>query len=651
MRDLFDDNTLKNLITKAASPERPSKEARHRILAVIQEKTNIKPLKRPVSPFRLTRPGVAVAAAAVLIVIPLIVVISVLLQPSYRDAIPFIVYSHRGGFLGDTDNPLTKGYELGHREMIRTGRGEQVIIERKDEAVVYLFSESLLTISSGAERKRQTGFSLDKGSLYINKYSPNDPNTYYAVTIRNEYIFVLKGTRVYFSIGLDATVTVILYDGLLSIERLPETVRGIPSSLQAPVKLQIFTDGKWKTSGIEAWADDEKALDELLRMPSPYTGLIAEIAYHRRQQFENAALEPSVRRQPEATPVRELEKPPYIVTALGEIGFNGMRDDTVNYFASTSDEGRLYFVNQHELFIIENGTILKVPGIDPSSSFRSKPLIMGSTLCLFTANTLLLLDTHTMKADREIPFPRDGSIDLHYIPHTAGNLIIIPVQNHGYYTIDPVSDDPRLLLLHKEAFPLSPVPADGRIVIGAYYASYLGIIDFGGAILAKTPLQGNTYVNIVHQNNKLYLYSEKADRYSIAIYDTALKPAGGIDLPQKIATDFIVTGTTIWGIDTNGTLFYADTVSGQKASVTRIHGGALSSRHMRFLELYRSDDSIMAACENGTIVLVNSESRKVSGRITVDTGERLYTAPIVTGNFIHVVSNTGRVFRIEKNNE
>jgi hypothetical protein len=649
----YDERQLKELIKTGSVPERPSEDFRNRMFTMIKEKTEIQTHKPPRFTLFLSPRALAAAAAALILIIPLIILFTLYFSSSTQSSIPFLVVSNRGGTLVGRETSITQGYTLNEKDIIRTGIGEQVVLQRKNMAVFYLFSLSELEISHLTGKSGRMDLTLIEGSLFVNKISPHNSKESITVAVGDDYVFVLKGTCVYFSIDKNKNITIILYDGLISIQPPPDHVADLPLSLYSPEKLCIFTDGSWQKSTYVSWSEDEKALGELLRSPFPYTGLIEEI--HLRKSGRNDSISPETilhEKRPEETPTpRPEKKPRYLISRIGHIGQEDISQNTVNFFSSAIDKGRIFWINQHELYRMENDRISKAEQITPASSFRARPLMINNTLCLSSANSLLLVDSSSLRLKREIAFPVDGSVDHNFSPQYIRGLVIIPIQNYGYYLFDSLRHDSLLKLIYKEPFPLAPLPAGNDIFIGSYYNSYIGLIDTKGAEIFKTTLGGNTFVNHVYHKDILYAYAEEADGNKIIAFDNSGKRIKELNLPWKIVSDFIVKDHTIWAVTASGMLVTLDTEKGNRKELIRIHATTLSSRQMRYLQLYDTATHIFAACEDGTIVVIDPHRLIVDEQITVNRDEKFFCPPLVLDYALYVVANTGTVYKIVKNEE
>jgi hypothetical protein len=646
----YNERQLKELIKNGSVQERPSEDFRNRMLTMIKEKTKIQTHKPPRFTLFLNPRALAIGAAALILIIPLIILFSLYVTSSIQSIIPFLVVSNKGGTLVGKDTYITQGYTLNEKDIIRTGIGEQVVLQRKNIVLFYLFSLSELEISHLTGKPVRMDLTLIEGSLFVNKISPHHNKESITVAVGNDYVFVLKGTCVYFSIDKDKNKTIILYEGLISIQPPPDHAPDLPLSLYAPEKLCIFSDGSWQKSAFTSWSEEEKALGEKLRSPFPYTDWIEEIPLQKSGKDDAISPETILyEKRPEKTTTPPPEKPRYLISRIGHIGQADISQNTVNFFSSVSDKNRIFWINQHELYCMENNRIIKAEEINPASSFRAQPLIINNTLYLSSANALLLVDTATLRLTRKIAFPVDGSVDHNFSPHHTGGLVIIPVQNHGYFILDTLHPHSPLKLIYKEPFPLAPLPAGDNIFIGSYYNSYVGLIDMKGVEIFKTKLGGNTFVNHVYHKNILYTYAEEADENKIIAFDNSGKRIKELHLPWKLVSDFIVKDHTIWAVTPSGMLFSLDTETGNRKELIQIYTTTLSSRQMRYLQLSETATHIFAPCENGTIVVMDSHRLIVDEQIPVDRDEIFFSPPLVLDHAIYAAANSGTVYKIVKN--
>jgi hypothetical protein len=630
----FNDNQLKQLITTASNFKRPSKNTRMRILTMIKQNTQSAPQKKTFLSIFKYRPVFSFSAAA-LVLISLIALVTLLLIIPVKSEQPLVVASQNAGILVSTEQSLTLGQELKQDDTIRNGAGKQTIVERKDMLVAYLFSESELKIAQLNKYDRALQLKLRRGSLYINKLSAPDKAKSFKVDVGADYTFILTGTRVYFSIDENRKITVILYDGSITIDAYIKVKPDFPFVLNAPITLTIFPDARWEKQNSDAWTEQEKHLDTILSQPHPYTGKIKEISLIKDKSIAQKAEETTSRR--------------YQISRIGNIAPARTKQGAVNYYASVSEGGRGYFINQNELFILDKNFSSLRKIIQLSGILKAKPIVVQNVLCLSSANSLILIDTGTFQISREISLPADGSIDHNYFPQKQGSAVYVPVQNWGYYKFNPLEKGSNLILVYKEVFPLAPAPLGNTVFVGSYYNNYVGLLDRQGTVLFKSPLNSNCFVNYVIDNEMLYVYSEENAKNKIICFNTSGKRINEWELPWKLVSDFKLINKKLCCISTTGRLFMLNTTTGAVKQMIRLYHTALTTRQMRYFEFLQDGRRILAGTEDGQLVIIDALQEKVVECLTINKNEKFFAAPLVLKNNIYCIANSGNVYSITKN--
>jgi hypothetical protein len=254
--------------------------------------------------------------------------------------------------------------------------------------------------------------------------------------------------------------------------------------------------------------------------------------------------------------------------------------------------------------------------------------------------------THT------VTLPKDGSIDHNFLPCAIDGNICLPVQNNGYYVLDPEAAGAGLRLLVKEPFPVGPRPAvagGAALYIGSYYNKYVGAVTASGGMVYQFKLNGSSAVNFVVADRSLFLYAvEPAGSFLVRLSEAG-KETGRWPLPAALKADFRAAGSRLAGVSADGRLFVLDTVTGKNAVIDRIVKRELSSRQWRNLELCVDGNLLYAPTDRGSLLVVNLIRGQKEDEIFVKPGEEFYTAPFFFKGTLYAVANSGVVYRIVKN--
>ncbi|MBN2352215.1 MAG: PQQ-binding-like beta-propeller repeat protein [Spirochaetales bacterium] len=610
------------------------KKAEKRVLAVIREKTAAKP--RP-SFFRVFRYSPALAAVAIVIVaVPLgLVLAGILFFPS-PGAVPLVAVSDKGGSVEGRAAPLRFGDVVREHDVLRTGPGEQPALERKDRIDIQLFSRSTLEIEGFAESGPDLSLRLDRGSLYIDKRAPGREGGRVAVSI-DAFVFTLKGTRVYFSVDGERVVRLICYDGRIEAGTVEVGAERVLFSLPAGAKAEVRPDGTWTVD--RTLSPAEKDLDSALRRGLPRTDFVKELSLG-----EGVSSTGEERRSGAAKVIS-----PYTITDVGGIAGVNPGEEGVRFYGVAEAAGRVFFVNHKDVFTLEAGGIVKRRGLVSRALFMTRPFAAGRRIGFAVPGAVVLVDAATLADSVTVTLPSDGSIDHNFMPAVWGDRLVLPVQNHGYYALEPDAGPENLRLLVKEPFPVAPLATDGILYLGSYYETYVSGVNTQGTILFKTRLKGNTAVNpALSRGSVLVAVVESSHPYLLRL-DAAGRETGRWRLAAALKADFLAIGDLLFGVYSDGRLFELDTTSGRVSVVGRLFERQLTSRQWRNVGLCPAGGMVYAPTDRGSILAVDLARGKKAEEIAVKSGEAFYTAPFVHGGALYAVGNSGTVYRIVKN--
>ncbi len=610
------------------------KKAEDRVLAVIREKTAAQ--ARP-SFFRIFRYSPALAAAAVLLVaLPLAVVLAGALFFRSPAAFPLVAVSAKGGVVEGRAAPLRFGDAVHERDVLRTGPGEQLALERQGRISIQLFSRSTLEIEGFSATRPDLAMRLDRGSLYVDKRIRGEEGGRVAVSI-DDFVFALKGTRVYFSVDGDRVIRLICYDGLIEANAARAGTKRVLFTLPAGGKAEVRPDGTWSIA--RALSAAEKDLDSTLRRGLPRDEFIKELpvgdaGLSAANEKENGVAE---------------KVPPYTITEVGSIAGKNPGEEGVRFYGVAEAAGRVFLVNQQDVFTLEAGGVVKHPGLVNRAMFMTRPFAAGGRIGFAVPGAVVLLDAASPAKAVTVPLPSDGSIDHNFLPVFSDGRLILPVQNHGYFVLNPEAGPESLRLLFKEPFPVEPLAAAGVLYVGSYYETYVAGIDSKGTVLFKTPLKGNTAVNPAFSRGSVLVADVESSRPFIVRLDAAGRETGRWRLAAALKADFLAVGDLVFGVYADGRLFKLDTKSGRASAVGRLFARQLTSRQWRNVGLCPADGRLYAPTDRGSILAVDIERGEKTEEIAVKGGESFYTGPFTHDGALYAVGNSGTVYRIVKN--
>jgi hypothetical protein len=631
----IDENRMRELVRLGSDFAPVPENTEAKVLAAIREKTASRPR---LSIVRLFRYSPALAAAAVLVVIlPLAAVLAGTLLFPGAARYPLIAVSDKGGAVTGRETPLRFGDVFAEKDVIRTGAGEQVALERKGLIALQLFSNSTLEIAGFAETRRGLALRLGRGALYVNKTAPPDDRSPVTVAI-DAYTFALKGTRVYFSVNDRRVIHIICYDGLIETMTGQGKTGKLIFSLNAGEKAEIKPDGGWTI--VRTFTREERTLDEDLRGGLPRLKFIKEIS------FDGAA--------PAVLPEREKDEgetvPPYTVTAVGNIAAKQEGEEGARFYGAAEAGGRVFLVNQESVFTLDAAGVTERPGLVKAAAFMVRPFAAGRYVAFAKPGSIALVDPDALKPAAEVTLPKNGSIDHNFLPcAAAAGQLCVPVQNNGYYVMDPEARPASLRLLVEEPFPLGPA-ADGAVLyIGSYYTHFVAGINPDGSTVFKTQLKGSTAVNLVVRDQSLYVHTAEPAGYFIIRLNEAGRETGRWKLDAALKADFREAGGKLIGLYGDGRLFVLDPANGRIGVIDRVFRKTLTSRQWRNAGLCVRGNLVYAPTDRGSLLAVDVLRGKTEEEIFVKPKEEFFTAPFFYRDTLYAVADSGTVYRIVKN--
>jgi hypothetical protein len=631
------DNRIKELIRMGSDFTPIPRKTEERVLALIREKTTAAPRPSLFGIFRYS--PVLGAAVAALVILPLAAVLAGALFFPGAEQVPLVAVSDKGGVVTGRETPLHAGVVLAEKDVIRTGPREQVALERKGLIDVQLFSNSVLELARFSDTRRELALRLTRGSMYIHKKNPEDRANPVTVGI-DSFTFTLKGTRVYFAVDAARLVRVICYEGIIEATAASSKQGEVVLSLAAGESAVLKEDGTWTRSTTVSLP--EQALDADLRHGLPRLDFIKELP------VAGAPLD----RLPQTDTDAGETIAPYTVTALGSIASQDPAEEGIRFYGAAEAGGRLFLVNRQSVFTLEAKGVVARPGLVGQATFMVRPFPAGKFAAFVKPGAIVLVDPVDLKMTHTVTLPKDGSIDHNFLPCAIDGNICLPVQNNGYYVLDPEAAGAGLRLLVKEPFPVGPRPAvagGAALYIGSYYNKYVGAVTASGGMVYQFKLNGSSAVNFVVADRSLFLYAvEPAGSFLVRLSEAG-KETGRWPLPAALKADFRAAGSRLAGVSADGRLFVLDTVTGKNAVIDRIVKRELSSRQWRNLELCVDGNLLYAPTDRGSLLVVNLIRGQKEDEIFVKPGEEFYTAPFFFKGTLYAVANSGVVYRIVKN--
>ena len=572
-------------------------------------------------------------------------------------AAEMVVVSQSGGQLRRADTPLDFGYSIKEQDSIITATGEQVYIQNGLRTGLFLFSHSTLEFTNLEPESASIALTLQQGSLYIHKNQPPEAITRVAVKIE-DYSFTLLGTRVYFSVDAEKTITVLCYDGRIVVKQKQNQPL---CQLEKKEKLTIQPGGDWQIHAYETWCLPEQTLDAKLSSLVPFTLKIPEVdspapltitsgeetnasSAQSRRQTTGSTASPGPTTSPDPT------LPPYSVSSSGNIAPPGGGN---SFYALLATGAKTFAINSHQLFILTENAPREIDIFPGTPDFRVSPIIAGPWLVLFSLNNIYLIKHASLDTVRTIPMVVEGIITDNYAPCYVNGKLYLPIRNRGYYTIDLDRGDFTLKKLYNEPFPLSPIVAEAEIYVGSYFDNYIAALDNSGKELWKYPLAGKSYTNLVKEKDLLYIYLQQGETHKILQLSTGGKLLAEGELPGKMVSDFIVANGTLYGVLSGGTFFAFDLTTTQKAArytpLKRSFSAGLTTSLARNFKLGYTKGRIYSGTDSGEVVVYNIANKNFEPEVSLEAKGIFPFPPEFSKKGFLISSLKGHIFRVIEN--
>ncbi|MBN1523419.1 MAG: PQQ-binding-like beta-propeller repeat protein [Spirochaetales bacterium] len=627
MAQKSDNEYIKHLVKTGSGLVPVPKKTNDRVLAAIAQKTREYKKPRLITLIKYS-PGLSYAAAA-LIAVPIAAILTIMFLFSGSKTNNLTIASNKGGIIENRNVSAEYQKSVSNNDIIVTGSKEQVTLENGEYLAVHVFTNSRLQVNRSKDLNAD--FTLQSGSVYINKNYPVQADGMVAVRV-GDISFTLSGTRAYFSVDEKHVVTVICYEGMIAASRQKERPGEEPLPVIKAGNKAVIANGIWRFVETKDWSNEEKRLDKELEETVSPTELFQEIS---------AA---------SAAPQQEPEQlPPYSVTRIAK--FSGMDNSKTNYFtAIVSGTSAYIFSPTHYVILSKNGSVSPQKPYPAGIIIKNKPALAGTYLCLPSTASVEILDAVSGRQILSVPLPKDGSIDHSYNPVAWGALFLVPIQNKGYFLVDPAAATPMLELFKNEPFPVSPVPFGEQVYLGSYYSKNIGLYTKDKAEVFIKKLSGNPFSNSVKSGNSLFVAATTDSETIVSRLNSSGTITGTWKLGNIMTSDFFMADSAIIGVTADGRILLLDIASGRISLPARVYPSALSSRVRRNLFPALLGSRVYAGTDKGNIIVIDLFQGKTIEEIEV-ASNGIFSPLFVLGNNVHAVSNDGSIYRVVKNAE
>jgi outer membrane protein assembly factor BamB len=645
MIKMNDNDNMKRIIRSASRPRKVDAHADKRIFSLIEQKTaKIAPKPRFFTFLKLN-PRLAFALCA-LLVVPLAVTGVILLRSESVYHPPFVVISQQQGMLENERTPLESGYEVREHDRLSTRAAEQVTFQRSDAMAMHLFGGSRLEVLCYTPASPHMEVDLSAGALYINKETPFRKSARFQIDVR-KHAFILTGTRLYVQVDEDLTITGICYQGVVEVVKLVGNGWQQVCMLHENEKIIIKENGDWQIFDSDELSDREKAFDREISAHIPFKWHFSEPLPRRVPQDARAAEETEAPAQEKESEIA-FKKTDYTIIKVGSLASGKLGSGKVNFFAYALKQSTACIVNGREAYLFTPDKITRIPLPAGQQFIKIQPVITGNYLCVFSTQVLYLIARSTLQTVHTFPIGEIGFVADNYAARLQGGTLYIPFQNSGYYRLASDEENPTLVKVFEEPFPIAPLVKDNSIIVGSYYHKYLAEIDFAGQVQWKYMLQGASYCNVQKVGSGLYMYVEQAHGPALIKLNQDGVKIQEWSLPGRLTSDFVMYNNLMFGITKQGELFAFNTATSTHKIIARVFTGQLSTGELRTLGILIHNGRLYAGTDKGSVIIYNIQRAEIEEIVRVAAGEAFYSKPFIIGHALYCISNSGVLYKIVK---
>lgn len=602
------------------------------------------------------------AAVLVFLFIPLAATLLFMQNSSSKVKIgPMIVISDGSGTVRENEQ-LYFGYKIRKGDTLDSGN-EQISIQRGNTFGIQMFEDSSLTMAGAPEKQGPLYFILNKGSMYINKKGILEQDRNTVIDIRN-YSFTLIGTRVYFSLTADNSITVVCFEGRVQIDRNNsknnknnETI----GLLNENEKAVISEAGEISFLYGNDINEAEKYIDSELSGSIPFSKrlILPELSDKNKAGYKIIDTEyiTQSRENPEERTLPGLSGlsahtdkkevlPEYLITRIGVIPGGSLNNSETGFYSNAVIDDTAYLISDNSLVVLKDNSLTAIDILPDDPHFRIKPFVSEKYLGLASTKNIYLINRDDLSLSLSAQIPGRGMVADNYAPEISDNQIIVPVLNNGYYRLDLNKINSGLELLHQEVFPVSPTVVDNGVLVGSFYNNYISKLDKDGKQIWNYSLEGSSFSNFLVDGEMIFAYVLENDvPYIIMLENNSLKKRWKLN--NTLVSDFGKYNDYIFGIDTEGRLFILDTEKDLLSDICEVFSKQLSTRALRNISPVLINGLLTVGTDTGKLLLYDPESGIVE-EIIIDESEEFYTNAFAVGNSINLISNNGILYSVTK---
>ncbi|MBN1696212.1 MAG: FecR domain-containing protein [Spirochaetales bacterium] len=649
---------IRHLLKKTSRTSSIGSRAESRVLARIGEYTQKKAFR--FNPFLSLSLN---PSLSLILVIPLIAILSLTIAlritGAMDNALPEIVLASGSAIeMSENEAALQTGDRISPDTVVRIPEGSAGDFALSGKARFRFFPGSVFSLTVPSNSGKTVEIALSTGNLYISKTRALLDGKTLAVRT-GDYTMELTGTRVHVQ-RFENLIRAFCYEGIVRVRLAGKNDGRDIYTLLAGECIAISSVNGKPHYDIDGFLDTA-AVDfdrDCIEFPpfeaaftarhsgflTPYEGLPEADTNAECTHSVPVTSSDSVRQ--DTTEVAE----PYTFRLIGTVNGDEFGGNTPAFVTGASDGMRGYILTSHDLFLVDERGLRKCGDFPSHTTFKVKPVVSEDSICLLSTRAVYLLDKSTFRVKGEYPLPESGSSEDNYHPAAAGKSLIVPVLNNGYYSLDLQSGRRGPVRFFIERFPVTPIVwEDGRMTVGASYENYLAMIDTDGTIDWKYRLEGISYVNPVKAGGRIVTYLGTHDSSSILILDRKGTPAGKWPLPAPVNSDMAVYKQLVCGYTTEGVLFSLDITTGRYTEIAAPYKSGFSNRTWRMMCPAVAGTRLVSGSAGGDVIVYDFEDGNIEYTGQIGNSESFYSSPIVFTDRVYLVSDSGNVYTVIKN--
>jgi outer membrane protein assembly factor BamB len=573
-------------------------------------------------------PAILASVAALVLVFTPLLVYRAMSAPTLGLAVRSFKKATRGD-----DTAFALGSLLKGEEILRTEANGHLTASKGDAMILHLFEKSEVRLR---ESKKILGIHLEKGALYVSRRKPS-PGREPRIFIFDQVIS-LVGTTLYVEKTEPEGYRLICQEGLLEVEE-SKRPGAVIARIAAGMYVDMASDARVLANGrLESLPGGYSAMFDAMKALSFVSGgklSSVTVPYRIERETSQAA-------SAQPTSVTDPEKPKYAIEAMGRL--DSFKPDVAQrtFAKEFSVDGKIYAELYDGIYRISPKEFKKI--VSFSRTPAAAPLLVSGDVLQFFQDGLTEY-SKSFEKQRDIPYPKKGSIQNGYLPVLSDGCALVPLQGGGLYRF--LTENGTFAIIDENVFPSTPIAFEKGFLMGTYYRNSYARLDAEHNRRWEYKLPGRSYVDPIALGDETYFYCEDDAGQKIIMLDGAGKAIKEITLPEPVVSDMATYAEGLLMVSSKGGLIKMDRRTGKASVVKRLYDRTLSSGEWRSLSLTIDSGRLITLASKGELEVFSLASMKSLLKVNISSDAAFEMQPIAIGNRFYAIDEKGGVFAVD----